>query len=435
METEIWLPIGAILALLVLSALFSGAETSVTAASIPRMHTLARQGDHRAELVNELWTRKERLIGAILFGNNLVNIMASALATGLLIGLFGDAGIAYATIVMTLLVLIFAEVLPKTYAIHHADRLALGAAPVLRIVVIVLFPITHTLHVVVRGTLRLFGIDMSPSLSSEQSEEELRGAIDLHAGEDEEEVRHERAMLRSILDLADVEVSDIVTHRKKVISIDARLPPMEIVEAVLKSPYTRLPLWRDQPDNIVGVLHAKVLLRAVQDHASNLGELNVVAIASPPWFIPESKDLLSQLHDFRSRHDRFAIVVDEYGGTDGLATIEDVVEEIIGDIQDEHDVGAEPEMVQAPDGSIEADARARIEEFERRFACDPLIDEADEEIETLGGLVFAMLGRVPQRGEMLRHPCGLEIEVIDVDPRRIKRLRLRKIEPFEDTAT
>jgi Mg2+/Co2+ transporter CorB len=226
METELLITIGAILVLLVLSAFFSGSETSLTAASIPRMHTLARQGDERAEMVNDLWAHKERLIGAILLGNNLVNIMASALATGMLIGIFGDAGVAYATLVMTFLVLVFAEVLPKTYAVHHAARLALIAAPVLRVMVVLLFPITHALHMVVRGTLKLFGIKMSASLSPDHSEEELRGAIDLHAGESEE-VRHERAMLRSILDLADVEVSEIITHRKQVSSIDANLPPTE----------------------------------------------------------------------------------------------------------------------------------------------------------------------------------------------------------------
>ena len=159
MEMEIPITIAAILALLVLSAFFSGSETSLTAASIPRMHTLARQGDHRADLVNALWRRKDRLIGAILLGNNLVNIMASALATGVLIGLFGDAGVAYAMVIMTFLVLVFAEVLPKTYAIHHADRLALKVAPVLRVVVFLLFPITHAVHVLVRATFKLFGVE------------------------------------------------------------------------------------------------------------------------------------------------------------------------------------------------------------------------------------------------------------------------------------
>ncbi|MHA1153775.1 MAG: HlyC/CorC family transporter, partial [Alphaproteobacteria bacterium] len=393
METEILITIGIILLLLVLSAFFSGAETSLTAASIPRMHTLARQGDHRAELVNELWARKERLIGAILLGNNLVNIMASALATGLLIGLFGDAGVAYATVVMTLMVLVFAEVLPKTYAIHHADRLALGAAPLLRVMVVVLFPITHTLHMLVRGTLKLFGVEMSATLSPEQSEEELRGAIDLHAGEGEE-VRHERAMLRSILDLADVEVSEIITHRKQVSSIDVNLPPAEIVNAVMDSPHTRLPLWRDDPDNILGVLHAKALLRAVQGQPGDLAELDVLTIAIPPWFIPESTDLLSQLQAFRARHEHFAIVVDEYGEVLGIVTLEDILEEIVGEIADEHDVVIEGVKLQK-DGSIVVDGAVTIRDLNRQFEWQL----PDDEAATAAGLVLHEARRIPEVGQ------------------------------------
>jgi len=420
METEILLTIGAILALLVLSAFFSGAETSVTAASVPRMHTLARQGDRRAELVNELWARKERLIGAILFGNNLVNIMASALATGLLIGLFGDAGIAYATIIMTLLVLVFAEVLPKTYAIHHADRLALGAAPVLRVVVIVLFPITHTLHVVVRGTLKLFGIEMSSSLSPEQSEEELRGAIDLHAGEGEE-VRHERAMLRSILDLADVEVSEIITHRKQVSSIDVSLPPTEIVSAVMDSPHTRLPLWRDDPDNILGVLHAKALLRAVQTQPGALAELDVLAIAIPPWFIPETTDLLSQLQAFRARHEHFAIVVDEYGEVLGIVTLEDILEEIVGEIADEHDVVIEGVKLQK-DGSIMVDGAVTIRDLNRQFEWQL----PDAEAATVAGLVLHEARRIPEVGQaFLFH--GFHFEILGRQRNQITSIKIKPV--------
>lgn len=431
METEILITIGIILVLLVLSAFFSGAETSLTAASIPRMHTLARQGDHRAELVNELWARKERLIGAILLGNNLVNIMASALATGLLIGLFGDAGVAYATVVMTLLVLVFAEVLPKTYAIHHADRLALGVVPILRIIVIVLFPITHTLHVLVRGTLKLFGVEMSATLSPEQSEEELRGAIDLHAGESEE-VRHERAMLRSILDLAEVEVSEIITHRKQVISVDVSLAPAEIVSAVLESPHSRLPLWRDDPDNFVGVLHAKALLRAVQAQPGDLDKLDVLAVAIPPWFIPESTDLLSQLQAFRARHEHFAIVVDEYGEVLGIVTLEDILEEIVGEIADEHDVVIEGVKVQK-DGSIVVDGAVTIRDLNRQFEWRL----PDEEAATIAGLVLHEARRIPEVGQAFVFH-GFRFEILDRQRNQITSIKVLALdggaEPSADAA-
>ncbi len=421
METEILITVGIILVLLVLSAFFSGAETSLTAASIPRMHTLARQGDRRAKLVNELWSRKERLIGAILLGNNLVNIMASALATGLLIGLFGDAGVAYATVIMTFLVLVFAEVLPKTYAIHHADRLALGVAPILKVMVVVLFPITHTLHVLVRGTLKLFGIEMSASLSPEHSEEELRGAIDLHAGEGKE-VRHERAMLRSILDLADVEVSEIITHRKQVSSIDVSLPAAEIVSAVLESPHTRLPLWRDEPDNILGVLHAKALLRAVQAQPGDLGKLDVLAIAIAPWFIPESTDLLSQLQAFRARHEHFAIVVDEYGEVLGIVTLEDILEEIVGEIADEHDVVIEGVKVQQ-DGSIVVDGTVTIRDLNRQFEWQL----PDEEAATAAGLVLHEARRIPEVGQAFVFH-GFRFEILGRQRNQITSIKVRPLD-------
>ncbi len=392
MDPQILIPIGAILALLVLSAFFSGSETSLTAVSLPRMHTLERQGNHRAAMVNELWRQKERLIGAILLGNNLVNITASALATSVLIGIFGDAGVAYATIAVTLLVVIFAEVMPKTYAIHHADRMALAVAPAMRIFVQILFPITHAVHMVVRGTLKLVGVELAATLNPERLEEELRGAIDLHAGEGEE-VRHERAMLRSILDLADVEVAEIITHRKKVVSIDADLPPRKIVEEVLVCPHTRLPLWQRDPDNIVGVLHAKALLRAVEA-LPDIDKLDVLSIASPPWFIPESTDLLSQLQAFRSRHEHFAIVVDEYGEVRGIVTLEDILEEIVGEISDEHDVEIEG-VKTLSDGSLVVDGAVTIRDLNRQFEWRL----PDAEASTVAGLVLDEARRIPEVGQ------------------------------------
>ncbi len=393
METQILISIGAIAVLLVLSAFFSGSETSLTALSLARMHTLEQQGNRRAGLVNELWRQKERLIGAILLGNNLVNIMASAVATGLLIGLFGDAGVAYATVGMTLLVLIFAEVLPKTYALHHADRVALAVAPTVRVVVFLLFPVTHAIHVVARATLKVFGVEMSATLSPERSEEELRGVIDLHAGESEE-VKHERAMLRSVLDLGDVEVAEIFTHRKNIVSIDAGLPPRKIIEEVLSSPYTRLPLWRDDPDNIIGVLHAKALFRAVQAEPDKIDELDVPAIAAAPWFIPESTDLLSQLQAFRARHEHFAFVVDEYGEVLGIVTLEDILEEIVGEIADEHDIIIEGVKIQK-DGSITVDGTVTIRDLNRQFEWRL----PDEEAATIAGLVLNEARRIPEVGQ------------------------------------
>lgn len=417
MDTHLLLSLGAILVLLVISGFFSGSETSLTAVSLPRMHTLAQQGNRRAMVVNSLWDSKERLIGAILLGNNLVNIMASALATGILIRLFGDAGIAYATIVMTLLVLIFAEVLPKTYAIHHADRLALAVAPTLRFVVFLLFPVVHLVHVVTRGALKLFGVEMSATLDASRSEEELRGAIDLHAGRGEDGIGHEQAMLRSILDLAEVEVAEIFTHRKRVASIDADLPAEKIVEEVLQSPYTRLPLWREHPGNIVGVIHAKALLRAIQGR-SDYKDLDVLSVANPPWFIPESTDLLSQLQAFRSRHEHIAIVVDEYGEVLGIVTLEDILEEIVGEIADEHDVEIEGVRVQS-DGSIVVDGGVTIRDLNRQF--DWRLP--DEEAATIAGLVLHEARRIPEVGQTFVFH-GFRFEILARQRNQIAALKM-----------
>jgi Mg2+/Co2+ transporter CorB len=439
MEVVTVVILAAILVLLVTSAFFSGSETSLTAASHARMHTLEQQGEHRATVVNDLLRRKESLIGAILFGNNLVNIMASALATSLLIGWFGEAGVAYATIGMTFLVLVFAEVLPKTYAIHNADQVALAVAPVLRPIVVLLRPITIAVRVIVRGTLRAFGIRSEPTLTASQSEEELRGAIDLHAGRDGE-VRHERAMLRSILDLADVEVEEIMTHRKNVAAIDVSQPLDKIIEDVLESPYTRLPLWRDDPDNFVGVLHAKALLRAIraQDGKTEDGkaedgkvaELDPVEIANPPWFIPESTDLLSQLEAFRSRHEHFAIVVDEYGEVLGIVTLEDILEEIVGEIEDEHDVEVEGVKL-LKDGSMVVDGDVTIRDLNRMYEWRL----PDEEASTIAGLVLHEARRIPEVGQVFAFH-GFRFQILKRQRNQITSIMIKPLgelpEPAEE---
>ncbi len=390
--------------LLVLSAFFSGSETALTAASRPRMHNLEQSGISRAGLVNRLLDHKDRLIGAILLGNNLVNIMASALATSLLIGIFGEAGVVYATLSMTLLVLIFAEVLPKTYAFHNADRLALRVAPILRPVVLLLAPVTQGVQLIVRGTLRLFGIRLQATFGSDEAEEELRGAIDLHSGQSEEE-RHEREMLRSILDLAEIWVEEIMIHRRDVTALDIELPPETIVDEVLASPYTRIPLWRAKPDNIVGVLHAKALLRALRSAGEDPAHIDAQAISGDPWFIPETTDLLSQLQAFRSRHEHFAIVVDEYGEFLGIVTLEDILEEIVGDIADEHDVEIEGVQVEE-DGAITVDGRVTIRDLNRRFDWRLPSDEAA----TIAGLVLYEARTIPREGQVFAfHGFSFEI--------------------------
>jgi len=421
------LMLGAIAALLVFSAFFSASETALTAASRARLHRLAADGDERAMRVNTLRERKERLIGAILLGNNLVNIMASALATGLMIAWFGRTGVAYATLAMTVLILIFAEVLPKSYAIHNADRMALVVGPILRPLVIVLAPITAAIQTIVHFTLRLFGISYDTHLDVEQHEEELRGAIELHAGSDPEIV-HERRMLRSVLDLGDVEVGEIMTHRRNVTTIDIDQEPAAIVEQVLSSPFTRIPLWRGDPDNIVSILHAKALLRAVQSLDGKLDDLDVASIGSPPWFVPETTVLLHQLLAFRERQEHFAIVIDEYGALLGIVTLEDILEEIVGEIADEHDVEL-PGVRPQPDGSYLVDGTVTIRDLNREF--DWRLP--DGEASTIAGLVMHEARVIPEVGQKFTFH-GYRFDVVRRVRQQITTIRVAPPEtPTEDT--
>lgn len=408
--------LGAIVGLLVLSAFFSGSETALTAVSRPYMHQLERDGSRRARLVNRLTAARDRLIGALLLGNNLVNILASSLATGLLMTLFGEAGIAYATAAMTVVVVMFGEVLPKTYAIYHSNRVALLVAAPVAGIVAVLSPVVRGIEVVTRLIFRLFGAKYATEASIETAMMELRGAIEVHATQ--EQVREERRMLRSILDLGDVEVGEVMTHRRAAVTIDAGLPPAEIVDQILNSPYTRIPLWRDSPDNIIGVVHAKDVLRAVRALGGAVDRLDVAALAAPPWFIPDSTTLLEQLQAFRARREHFALVVDEYGALMGVVTLEDILEEIVGDIADEHDVavaGVRPQ----PDGSFVVDGGVTIRDLNREFEWRLPDDRAN----TIAGLVLHESRQIPHAGQVFRFH-GFRFEVLRRHRNQITSLRV-----------
>ncbi|CAA7623635.1 HlyC/CorC family transporter [Magnetospirillum sp. SS-4] len=406
----------AIFGLLILSGFFSGSETALTAVSRAVMHQMEQDGSHRARLVNRLLATRDRLLGGLLLGNNLVNILASSLATSVLIGMFGDTGVVYATAAMTVVLVLFGEVLPKTYAIYHANRVALLAAAPVSIVVLVLTPFVRAIEVVVRLVFRLFGASYAASVTPEAAMMELRGAIEVHAGE--EEVREERRMLRSILELADVEVGEVMTHRRNAVTIDAGQPTSAIVDQVVGSTYTRLPLWKDDPDNIVGVIHVKDMLRAVRGHEGGLDELNVAELASPPWFIPDSTTLLEQLRAFRQRREHFALVVDEYGSLMGVVTLEDILEEIVGDIADEHDnavAGVRPQS----DGSFIVDGSVTIRDLNREFEWRL----PDEEATTIAGLVLHESRQIPDVGQVFRFH-GFRFEIARRQRNQITSIRI-----------
>ena len=407
----------AILVLLILSGFFSGSETALTAASKHVMHSAEQNGDHRARLVNKLHEDKERLIGAILLGNNLVNILASALATSLLIELFGVNGVVFATIAMTLLVLIFSEILPKTYAIRNANKMALAIAPIIHPVIMVLAPITLAINALVHQMLSMFGGGPTADENREAAEEELRGAIELHDG-DEPTVKQERDMLRSVLQLNEVQVEEVMTHRSNVATIDASLPVEEIVKQAIASPFTRIPVWQNDPDNVVGILHAKALLREMMERGGNVGDLDIMTIVSNPWFIPETTLLQDQLEAFRSRREHFALVVDEYGSNMGIVTLEDIIEEIIGDIDDEHDVEVVGVTAQA-DGSYLVDGSVTLRDLNREFEWDL----PDEEAVTIAGLILHESRRIPDIGQCFMFH-GFRFDIVGRERNQITQVKL-----------
>jgi len=420
------LTMAAIGLLLCLSAFFSGSETALTAASRPRLHQLESDGNRRAELVGRLLMEKERLIGAILLGNNAVNILASSLATYLFVGIVGDSGVIYATLVMTVMVFIFAEVLPKTFAIRNADKTALAVAPAIRGLTALLSPITLAVQTIVGGTLRLLGVQPAGASDFLDVSNELRGAIDLHAREGTMR-KHYRDMLRSILDLSEVHVDEVMVHRSNMATLDVDQPPAKLVDAALSSPFTRLPVWRDDPDNIIGILHAKDLLRALSEAGSDPERVDISTILTEPWFVPDATSLADQLHAFRMRRAHVALVVDEYGALMGLVTLEDIIEEIVGDISDEHDIPVRGVTIEA-DGSCVVEGTVTIRDLNRRF--DWRLP--DEEAATIAGLVIHEAQRIPEVGETFDFH-GFQFHVLARQRNRVTSLRVKQLPPGPET--
>jgi magnesium and cobalt exporter, CNNM family len=412
-----WFALVAVLLCLILSFFFAGSETALTASSRASMHRLEKQGNRRAALVNRLVAGRERMIGALLFGNNAVNIAASSLATGVLLNWFGDVGVIYATVVMTILIVVFAEVLPKTAAFNAPDRVALAVARPIDLTIRVLAPVLISVEWVVKWLLRLIGMRVGESESILSPHEELRGTVDLLHREGGVE-RLDRDMFSGLLDLPDLTVSDVMIHRTEMVTVCADDPAEEVVKAVLGAEVTRVPLWKERPENIVGILHAKDLLRAIQAAGGDPAKVDVTAIARPPWFVPDIRPLSEQLKAFRRRKTPFALVVDEYGEVMGLVTLEDILEEIVGDITDEHDV-AVPGVRPQPDGSVNVDGGVPIRDLNRAMEWNLPDDEAT----TIAGLVIHEARSIPEAGQTFTFH-GFRFRVLRRERNRITALRI-----------
>ena len=412
----IWLS-AAVFALLVFSAFFSGSETALTAATRAKLHPLAEAGGRGASIALKLKEDSERLIGAILLGNNIVNILATALATILFTRLLGEGGVAVATVAMTLLVVIFAEITPKTYAISAPERTAAMVARPIAVIVRVFAPVIAAISLLVRLLLRAFGVRADPG-AHVLALEEIKGAIDLHHSEGAVE-KADRDRLLAALDLPEREVSEVMIHRRNLETLDLDMGVEALTAACLSSAHTRIPVWKDDPENIVGVLHAKDLARAL--HKAGGAPLDLPALLREPWFVPDTTSLDEQLRTFLSRRSHFALVVDEYGALRGLITLEDILEEIVGDIIDEHDTEMEG-LERLPDGSVSLPGATTIRDLNRAMDWDL----PDEEANTVAGLVIHEAQTIPAAGQVFSFH-GFRFEVMERRRNQITRLKLKPL--------
>ncbi len=421
MSLEIAVTLAAIVALLLLSAFFNGSETSLTATSRARMHTLEEEGDKRARLVNRLLAAPEKLIGAVLLGNTLVDVLAAALASSLAVALVGDVGIAYATAIMTVLIVIFSAVLPKTYALAYPDRVGLFVAPLMRGIVWLLTPATLAVEFIVRLILRLTPSKDDDAANLLSAQREIRGTIELQTKEGTV-AKGDAAMLGGVLDLRELQVLDIMIHRTKMETVNAEDPPRKIIDEILKSQYTRLPVWKSEPENIVGILHTKDLLAALNRSGWDPDRIDIMALTSQPWFVPDTTSLQHQLNQFLKRKTQLALVVDEYGEVQGLITLEDILEEIVGQITDEYDVGEVAIRPQA-DGSVSVDGTVAIRDLNRTMDWDL----PDEEATTIAGLVMHEAQTIPEVGQAFTF-YGYRFEIVRKARNKITVVRVRRLE-------
>ncbi len=423
MDFSLSVLIGAIIGLVVLSGFFSGSETSLTAASKARMHTLARSGKKNAGIFERIFKDKEQLICTILFANNLVNVLASAMATKILIEITEADGIFYATIIMTLMILIFGELIPKTLALSNADKFALKVAPIVRIIILIFYPLTKILNIFVGFILKLIGVDYKDSSREEileKSEEELRGAIDLH-GKDSTG-KEEKQMLKSILDLDEITVGSIMVSRNDIFSISSDVSYSQLLSQLKESPHSRIPVWKKNPENIVGVLHVRKLIGEKHDDAK---KLDILSYCQKPWFIPESTKLDNQLIAFKKRKEHFSIVVDEYGEFLGIITLEDIIEEIVGDIDDEIDDLKLTKNIngikKSSKDSYVVNGTVNIRDLNKQINTELPVNNAS----TVAGLILYESRIIPKKGQVFSF-FGLKFKILAKKNNQILMLKISK---------
>jgi Mg2+/Co2+ transporter CorB len=383
-----------VMLLLVVSALFSCSETAITAASRAKIHRISTEGSKRAKIAEKLLKDREKVISSMLMANNAVNILASVLATAAGLAIVGEAGLIYATIIMTVLVVVFAEILPKAIALKSPDKIAILLAPVINLLVKMLFPFTHVTQKIVQSMIN-FVFGQSGQISKEQELEEIRDTVDLKHKEGSI-FKYDKDLIDGVLDLSDTEISEIMVHRKDVESINADLPIEEIVSQALSIDYTRIPLWKGKKENVTAILNVRRLLKELHCHSENISEFDLSKVTSEPWFVPASNSLRSQLFSFRKKRKRFALVVDEYGSMLGLLTLEDILEEIVGEIKEQDGDNSDINIIRVKSGAYKITCKTLIRDINKKLDWEML--EGDNAY-NLAAFIIHSLGRIPEEGE------------------------------------
>lgn len=410
----------AVIALLMISALMSLSETALTGTSRARILPLERKGNRKAGILSRLILIREKVVASLLIANNLVNILASSLMTALFIGLFGEAGVAYATIIATILIVMFGEIMPKRYGLAHPEQSALFLAPFLSVLEWSFRPFAKIMNWLALNTLMIFGIDITSKKTVISAHQELKGTVDLFHLEGEVE-RQDKDMLGGLLDLQALSVEDVMVHRTRMDTICADLPIAEVVTHALESQFTRIPLWRENSDNIIGILHAKNLLIALHKAGGNVDKLVLDDLITPPWYVPNTTPLTEQLQAFLKKKFHFALVVDEYGVMLGHVTLEDVIEEIVGDIADEHDLDRSG-IWEESDGTVLVEGGLPIRDLNRALDWDLPNDEAT----TIAGLVIHEARTIPRIGQVFTF-YGYKFSIIKRQRNKITQLRVAKV--------
>jgi Mg2+/Co2+ transporter CorB len=389
---SVFLSIIFLVCLIVVSGFFAAAETAITGVSQATIHRLKLEGNERAKIISILRKDKEKLISALLLGNTMCNTFASFLAANVAAKILDDHYSWVFGIIMAFIIFVFAEVMPKSYAFEHTEKFSLASAKILSRIIKVVNPFVGAVQILVHFILSsCFASKIKANASS--ATEELRGAIELHHHEGLV-VKNDRDMLGGVLDMKDMEISQIMIHRSNISAINIDSSIEDIIAQASAGKHTRIPLWRDDPDNIVGILNIKDLLSEVNKHRADISNIDIASIATKPWFVPENSTLREQLNEFRKRCNHFALVIDEYGALLGLVTLENIIEEIVGEIQDEHD-SAREDIVANSDGSYNIMGIASIRDINRELEWNLPTDNAS----TVAGLIMHETMRVPKIGE------------------------------------